>query len=460
MKKLIILLLLFIIIFTLNCEEIKKINIEDFITESLKSSKFQEILLDELIAQYDESISVPAGDFILSILSEYQLNYNNLLFHRFKGSIGLSKLFSYTGTKLSAEYSIQPTINNNVTSKIQIKIEQDIIKNAFGRITRIKKKLAGYEKQIAYYQVIEAYEDYLTTLINIFIDWYYLYENIKFIEKSLDERNLLLKNTRRRYSYGVALPSDVYKSELQVINKKEELIKLKNSYEILIFQIKYLLSISDPEMILEPDFTPVSEDDTNLQESFDEFKKNSRIANILQLINKNNNLLLKVAVDDILPSAKLYAGYSFEGSGYLFETNQSHLFSAGISFDLDIPQPGFLAKYKKQKKETEKNILNMENTIEDYWIDFNILYNNLMTEKSYINLTDQKIDLSNKILKEELKRYNQGHSSFNDLVLIYDTNDTNRFAKITHLVEFYKHYIEWLRLNDRLVTNDKEVNLK
>jgi outer membrane protein TolC len=159
-------------------------------------------------------------------------------------------------------------------------------------------------------------------------------------------------------------------------------------------------------------------------------------------------------------------GYTFQGTEYVldsdqdyFESSQSHLVSLGFIMDLSIPQPGTLAKYKKQKVELEKERLTANNKLEDYWTDFNVLYNNLETEKSVINLVDKKITLSEKILNTELKRYNQGHSSLNDLILVYNTIDSNRLSKITHIIKFYKNYLEWLRLTDSLVSNKKEINL-
>ena len=154
-----------VIIINSQGNEIKKITLDEFIKLALKNSYFQEILESELQLVYQERLKALPGDLILSVLSEYQLRYDKLFDQQLdkenvtetynsKYGIGLSKLFSYTGTKISGDYSVLIDNNKNQTHTLKFQFEQDIIKNAFGNTTRFKRQIAGYERQVAFYQVI------------------------------------------------------------------------------------------------------------------------------------------------------------------------------------------------------------------------------------------------------------------------------------------------------------------
>ena len=453
--------------------ETKEISLDEFIKLALNNSYFQEILMSELQLVYQERLKTPPGDLILSVLSEYQLNYNRffnqqldeedvLETYHSKYGVGLSKLFSYSGTKVSGNYSVLIDNDKNQTHTLSFKFEQDIIKNAFGNTARFKKQIAGYEKQVAYYQVVEAYEEYLASIINLYIDWYSAFENLKYAEKSLQESQSLLKIMQNKLQYNIAHPIDLHKSELQVISKREQLSQMQLNYKNLLFQIKEVITPEDNTTDITPDFDSFFKDFTiNLNDTYDLFEKQGRTAEIMKLINKTNSMSLVLAVDDLLPTAKLYGGYTFqkEYKELVDPPDDIHTFDLGVKMDLSIPQLGTFADYNNKRIEKDKKILNQKNKMHDLWVSFNILYQKVENEKSLLTLSDQKIDLSQKIVNEELKQYNQGLSSLNDLIQVYDALDNNRLSQTNHKISYAKYYIEWLRLSDTLVTNDKEIDL-
>lgn len=471
---LIVFFIFFLVMFIIGqSNDIKNITLDEFIKLALINSHFQEILMAELQLVYQERLKVPPGELILTVLSEYQLSYDKFFdqqldkedieeTYHVKNKIGLSKLFSYTGTKISGDYSVLIDNNKNQTHSLNFQFEQSIIKNAFGNTTRFKRQIAGFEKQIAYYQIVEAYEEYLASLIVLFIDWYSAFESLKFSEKALQESQSLLKNMQDKLQYNIALPIDVQKSELQVVTKKEQLSQKQLDYKNFLLQIKDVISINDNTTDIIPDFDSFFKDfNIDLNNTYDLFEKESRTSEILKLINRTNSLSLVMAVDDLLPSAKLYGGYTFqkEYKELVDPPNDKHIFDLGISMDISIPQFGTFADYNNKKIEKDKKILNQKNTMNKLWIGFNLLSQKIENEKVLLDLYDQKIELSQKIVGGELRQYNQGRSSLNDLIQVYNTLDDNRLSQINHKVLYSKYYIEWLRLSDTLVTNEKKVDL-
>ncbi len=454
--------------------EINKITLNEFIKSVIKNSHFQEILMAELQLVYQERLKDPPGELLLSVLTESKLMYKDLTEDQIrynenideniqlKVGVGLSKLFSHTGTKISGDYSILVDNNDNITHSLGFKFEQSIAKNAFGNTARFKSIIAGFEKQIAYFQVVESYEEYLASLIVLFIDWYSAYENLQFAEKALQESLSLLKNMENKLQYNIALPVDVQKTELQVVTKKEQLLQKQLDYNNFLLQIKELISPGDSTSDVIPDFSSFFNNfSTDVEETYESFKKESRTSQMMNLVNKTNSWSLALAVDDLLPSAKLYGGFTFQREyKELIDPTESHIFDLGITMDFSIPQIGTFANFKNKKIEKDKKILNQKNKIHDFWIDFNILSRKIQNEKALLELSNQKIELSQKIVSGELRQYNQGRSSLNDLIQVYDSLDSNRLSQINHKVLFSKYYIEWLRLSDTLVSNEKDINLQ
>lgn len=486
-KAVIILLFLFSSTFFVSSDEITKpISLQDFISGSTKNSHFSQILLKEINAVYQEKIKKLPGDFTLSIQSEYQLNYNWIkseeaagsssststssepewkAYNNFKGSVSLSKLFSYTGTTLSGTYSISPkTTYETAASTVNIKIEQDIAKNAFGFATRVQNKIAGNEKQVAYYQAVEAYEDYLSSLITMYMDWYVAYKALEASRKSYQESLSLFENTKKMRAFNIALPVDVNKSELQNLSKKENLLQAETNYKKALFLMKNLMGLDGNEKIF-PDFNYVFNIDIeDVEKAFEEYKTDSRAAQVLNFAVKESELTNIEVINDLLPTAKLFASYSISGNGYFFDesdedTKPSHAVNIGGSLNFKIPQWGTFAKYKAQRLDNEDKIFDKKNSLNDTWSDLNKLYLNIKNEELQLGLAKQKVELSEKISKDELIDYRQGRSSLNDLIQVYNTLDTNRLSEINHLIQLGKYYIEWLRLTDKLVTNEKKVNL-
>ena len=88
----------------------------------------------------------------------------------FEGDLSVSRLFPQTGTEISALYSTAPGIEKR-SSSLTFSISQNIAENSFGKKYKLEKEALGYEKEIITYQIAEAYEDYLYSLVTLYFDW-------------------------------------------------------------------------------------------------------------------------------------------------------------------------------------------------------------------------------------------------------------------------------------------------
>ncbi len=92
-----------------NGQDVCPLPIEEFIAAAVKNDTvFEEILIDELDLKYSKALELPAGDLVLSVRGEYDLNLTQDTDDH-EAAISLSKLFPYTGTTISAEYGTSPS---------------------------------------------------------------------------------------------------------------------------------------------------------------------------------------------------------------------------------------------------------------------------------------------------------------------------------------------------------------
>ncbi|MBN1410217.1 MAG: TolC family protein [Spirochaetales bacterium] len=443
------------VLFTLSAEESKtvKIPLKTFIEKACSNSHFQEILIKELSLVYKESLKTTAEDLVLSLNAEYGLEYSDDLTHQFSGSVSLSKLFQQWGTKISGGYSFTPSMGASVSSKLNFKIEQDLVRNAFGRVTEVERMIAGYETEIARIQIVEAYEEYLASLISLYLDWYSAYENLQNAEKSLQNNNRLLTVTKNKLKYNIALPVDQDKVELQVVSKQEQVLNLTSAYNLLQFRVKAAMGCDDecPDEWA-PVWAPlISDNPSGYTKDLENFTKDSRTSALIRLLNRNRQLSIDIAADALLPSVKLYGGYDLSGDGYFFNSDITHAGYIGVTLGVPLVQTYSQTDYEIKKLDLKETELTNKNKLESVKSDLFQLSERIANENRMLELADRKIALSEAIMKDELKGYDQGRSSLNDLISAYNTMDTNELSKTTHLVLVNKLFVEWMRLTDTLV---------
>ncbi|MDD3374721.1 MAG: TolC family protein [Candidatus Omnitrophica bacterium] len=454
MKKIfLILLILFVSIASFSQEKsIKVLPLEDFVNlASQNDTRFEEILIDELKLKYQKTLSLPTGDFLLSIKGQYDFLFNPSD-NDYENKISLSKLFPYTGTTLAAEYDSSVSSRaRNVSSEFNITFSQPIAQNAFGRNTRLLSKIIGLETEVARFQITEAYEDYLASIIQLYYNWYSAYENVKTAQNSLNENLKLLDNTKERQKHKIALPVDVNKVELQVAAKKEALIALENAYAKYLNLIKESIRHNATEA-LEPTNPSVYEEVAiDFDSDYELFKTQSRTIQILNLLQNKGGLEINQYADEILPSINIIAGYSKEGSDRDLRDSDQMAF-AGLSFDWPFPSTVERARLEIAKINLEKTKLSNENIYLRLHSNLKNLNNQIANERQLIVLAKSKIIFAQSIVEDERKNYSLGRTTLKDFIDEVNKLEDNKFNKLYHEIELKRLIVEWLRLTDNLLT--------
>lgn len=458
MKKLVFLIFLLLCRPSLIFAEIKENNnvvrilqIEEFIKNAVENDTvFEQILIDELALKYSRDLKLPAKDLILSIKGQYEFTLNQDI-NDSEAAITLSKLFPYTGTNISAEYKTSPSISlDENNSEITLLISQPIAKNAFGNATRLQDKIIGAEIDVTKYQIIEAYEDYMATIMMAYYNWYSAYENLKIGESSYQQNLKLLENIKKRKINKIALPIDVNKVNIQALTKKENLFKLQEKYESILNFIKQTIRYKESD-ILEP-ADPFTYDNREIlfEDDYGKFVQNSRTYKTLNLLEEKSSLEVKKDANDLLPSTNLLFGYTMEGKEVSIN-DEDNLVFAGFSVHWPFPSQVERAKYKTSKIENRKIQISNKNKYIQLYTDLRNLFIQIEREKRLISLAEEKIVLAESILKDETKNYSYGKVSLNDFIDAVNRVDENRFNMILHAVQLKILMTEWLRITDQLI---------
>ena len=430
---------------------VRELSLQQFVKEAcLRDTVFQEILADELTLMYRKSLRLPSKDIVIGLGSQYRM-----LFDPDEGDIenyiSLSRLFPSAGTEFSAAYSSALNTQSRQTgSKFSVAVSQPIARNAFGRNTRLLDKIIGLEINVAEYQIVEAYEDYLASLIKLYYDWYSAYENLRTAEAALADNMKLLDNIKERQRNKIALPIDVNKIRLQVIAKKENLITRENEYSEYLVMIQQAIRSGENDRIVPETPQLYADIPADFSENYRIFSEESRTARLLQLLEKKSGLELDRSADELFPSLNLFAGYSSEGRGHSMDSGQDAVF-AGVSLGWPFPMHVERAKYETAKIDAHKTKLSSVNTRMRLYANLSTINSRMEREKRLIDIAEEKIFLAQSIVNDETENYTMGKSTLNDLIYEINKLEDNKFSKIFHEMEYKKLVIEWLRMTDSLV---------
>ncbi|MBN1622237.1 MAG: efflux RND transporter permease subunit [Endomicrobiales bacterium] len=437
----------------------KVLALNEFIEKAYKNNlEFQSILIDEAKLVYSRNLSVPAGDIVLEAAGEYILVVDEEGDSELSKEVNLSKLFPSIGTEFEIDYTNAPGRDGTSTkSAFSVSVLQPILNNAFGRANRLDAKIAGMEMDLARYQIVEAYEDYLAVLITLYYNWYSAYESLKAAQSALDESNKLLENIIEKNRQKIAHKSDVDKSYMQNLTKKENVVKLSGDYKKVYNVVRQAINLSDKDKFI-PVFSYFRDiKDIEISTGIDKVISESRTDKMLELLKKKGKINVDYYADDLLPSASLNILYRRDEDGYLFSDTVKEDVFMGLYLQKSFPDTYAKAYHRISKVDLEKTQIDTKNKKDEIYTDLLNLYENIKIKQNLVGIAKDKVDAASSVVQSENIFYRQGRSSLNDLIDAINTLDSYKHALIIHQVELNILIVEWLRLSDQLISK-KEGN--
>ncbi len=440
-------------VFAQETKEADTLSLDEFIELACARDRvFEQILVENLKLNYKKKLELPADDIVMSSKSEYVA----FIKHHDDGypvyELSLSKLFPYTGTELEAGYNsaMKDTILGDIDAEFYATVSQPVARNAFGRATRLLDKIAGMEIDIAKYQIAEAYERYLSSIIRIYYNWYEAYENVKTAENSYNENMKLLKNVQEREKSNIALPVDVNKVRLQVLLKEETLISVRNQFERYTNLLKKSIGYDAEEGLLP---YPTDQYDgvvINFEEDYKRFRDESRTSMILDLLEEKSDIEVDKDADDLLPSIDLFAKYAIKADDRYLNKDDKRVM-AGVTLEYPFPGQVEHAEYETSKVEHESRVLEKVNTHIRIYTELRNIYEEIERTRELIKISEEKIKTAQSIVDDDTINYSYGKVILNNFIDEVNQLDFNRFSKIQYSIKLKKLIIDWLTLSDQLV---------
>ncbi|NEX13765.1 MAG: hypothetical protein C1941_03575 [Prosthecochloris sp.] len=430
----------------------KQLSLNSFIRlVAERNTVFEAILLDELPLQYSRTLDLPADDLILSIKGGYALALD-AVDGAPEYSVALDKLFPATGTRVTASYQTDYSLSRRRNeSEFSIAIVQPVAENAFGRAARLQDKLTGIENDLARYQIAEAYEDYLASLIRLYYDWYAASENLRTATTAWKDAEKQLENIRERERNAIALPIDVNKIKVQAVSRKETMIALKNEYRAFTNLVKEAVRDNDgPAPVPVKPESSAHMQSTGLESQLRLFRESSRTATMFALLEKKADTEVLDQADRLLPSINLTAGYNISGDDRYFTASEQGLF-AGITMEWPLPDKQESARHEISRINRTRVSLSNSNTRLSLATALTNLYRSIENQQLLIGLAKDKIAISEAIVRDEKKNYSLGKAGLNDLIDEVNRLEEHRFNRISREIEKQKLIVEWKRLTDTLV---------
>ena len=430
------------------------LSLDDFVGRAARNdTEFEAILINELKLRYQKDLKLPAGDLVLSLKQEYNAFLSQS--REEPGTeVSLSRLFPRTGTEVFAGYEVFPAFSSEESAgAVSLNIAQPIARNAFGHSTRLRERIIGLEVDIASYQIIEAYEDYLAAIITAYHNWDAAYENLLISRSSYRENHRLLDNVKERQKKQVARRIDVNKINLQLLAKKESIVELEEEYKKRLHTIEKVIRHDGKSTLIPQADHRSAEIGSSFKEAFTTFVDQSRTFRILNLLMKGSSLEVDKEANDLLPSINLVLGGDIKGDGYSVDESEDLLF-AGVTIDWPFPNTVEKAEYEVSKIDHEKTELLKLNTSYRLYTDAKNLFEEMEKTRQLKEIAEEKIRLAQSILKDETENYSFGKVSLNDYIYAVNMLDRDRYNKILRDVRYRNLMTEWLRLTDSLVTED------
>ncbi|MES0489295.1 MAG: TolC family protein [Leptospirales bacterium] len=450
----------------------RQVTLKEFIiTSSASHPRFQMLLAERAAVKFERIIKSPDSNFVIDLAGEYGISLDSTDPDS-TASVSLKKLFLGTGTQAGAEYSITsgPDSTGTTTQNYQLEfsIIQPVLNNSFGRSYRINEKIYDLEADIARYQILEAYEEFLSALVKTYFQWYSNYSRLEIARSTHRDDLRVLRDMRARARKNIALPVDVNKVKLKSLYSEAAVTRMENEYENTLEFIYAAMGIHEGEKDRENIAPELPENYATLENTFLEelaaFQKKSRTYNLLGLLEKRAHYFTVTAEDDLLPSANLLLRYSLDSDSPALNTNQNSDVFIGFSISYPFGNTQAKARHsrtlvyeKRQKFHTQTTKLQIETDLEN-------LYRRIQTVIRLVSLARAQLKTARDIYSAESRYFQRGRITLNDLLRASNEVERLKFTVDDLKVERDTLFVEWLRLSDRLVIrlnakNAKENNL-
>ena len=355
-----------------------------------------------------------------------------------------------TGTALSATHT-QTTRPDREEDVTQLRLEQSLYKNMFGRDVRLRKENLTLREQLRTFEVLENYESYLVQGLNRYLTLNKIYNDYKLAEKLYKEALNLHKNVQAKRRSNIASVTDVKRSELLLLLRQEEQALLKSQYETARQEIETVLKTKMHEFesnesqqlveLLEKQKMAVKES------AVDSFRA-YQIASLRKVMADQEVTLIK---REFGPEVNLIAGYNKDDSTRFATSIKRTETVIGIQLEIPLGDDQAKAQTQLAKVDSLRAQIHERQTKLAFEQQLTALTLRLDQQKEQLKIDGRKVELMESIVDDDEKRFSIGRLELERLIELKNNYATYRKQYEQSKLSYLQSLIEWLALNDKLI---------
>lgn len=430
-----------------------KLSLENYLAKAkIHDPQMQSIVADRLKMKYLTDLNLPGREILLSVQNEYGFTREEEPTSVLAATISKPLLESGTVISVGKTMTERPDRTEDVT---QFRVEQSLYRNAFG--AQIRKRMDNLEiqKSVIELQVIEAYEDYIATSINRYLELTLAYLNYQTSQRLKKESLLLLDNVQKKFRQNIASGTDVKRAKLQTAQQTENALQSRANMEALSSGIQRVLGENKSGVLVPQTILNMEDRLTNIDIDIEKFLRKSRSRLIYEKQEAVAAGNLKIVKDNLRPEANLLVGFNIDNSTRFGSAINREEAVVGVNIDIPFDQSVVEARIKEASYLLLKSKLDKKSFQDAIRESLIVIRNRILRQKDLLKISKEKRDLAVEIVKEQTKRYQFGRITLESLIEDRNTEAQNEFAYLSELTNLNKLIVQWLALTDQLVENIK-----
>ncbi|MDD0852147.1 TolC family protein [Halobacteriovorax sp. GB3] len=409
--------------------------------------QFELIINERLKKEYLVDQGLPSREFLLSASTEYGFALDDSE-NTNQTTVELSRTLIESGTEITVSRS-QNKLSDREETVSSVEIEQKIINDGFGSNTRAKKKVLQNEVQILDLQIKESYEDYIEQRLSAYFELGQLYTELKSSKEIFEEAKKLYQEVLNKRKKSIASTTDVKRAKLQMLVREDEYLEGQTAYTKTVQSLSTYIGKSLLKDIPEFKFdfskrlteAPLREEELKEYRSYQIKDMTTKNAKESLDIEKNNGGL----------SASIVAGASLDDSKRFSTTVKNEEMLIGLRVDIPFGDSNQKALNQKANYEYIKARIEKKNYINELLSNLSQLQIELNNKKRKLEIAKEKSILSESIVKEDTKRYENGRLSLEELITTRNNRATYKKAYISEQMAYNKLVVTFLSATDRLI---------
>ena len=391
-------------------------------------------------------LGLPAKQLLLQASSEYGISSQDNQ-NTNRNNVVASKNFIETGTEISVGYT-KNDLADREEEVFEVRLRQSLLRNMFGRYTKIQKSALEDEASSLALQTLDAYENYLADLGSLYLDYARAWLNTRLAQTILGETRSLLENVQKMKQNNIASQTDVERAKLQVALRKEDLVSLETELASLEARVAAASNIDGP--VPRPDLN-----------SFQVFLPRAKTAGVklenlrvykIAALNKESAGKRQVLAQKLdTPALSLVAGYNVDESSRFGTAVNREEKIVGLNFTMPFGNSRNKALLKEASLEKLKSEIAQTGTKRLAKQTFETLRAQLKKARETLELNREKVALSKKVWQGELERYNYGNLPLDRLIEAKNAFSLYRYQLRASSAAYYKLALRWMDFADKFM---------